>query len=284
MKDLKHYFTENVKGSSPRSNGETTEVTRELDDAETSANGPTKIAEPTTRRKRGRVKIKISQSANSEERVCDIVESKDDSIDKTPSPFTAGCWRDLASENSTNNETPKRSSSVPRKIVNKSATREISGDENDNSISNTDKKVFGSPSCLNDGTSRVENTSGTCADVAKVEREESNAFQVLMTRKKPVQYIVPTPMSPEDEELAARIARDSKIKIKENRERLIALADKKGYSKRKLGETEEAERIERRLEKRAKVFRVNGRKDDEEEGSPPSGRRVMPGSLHNYFR
>ncbi|KAI4498008.1 hypothetical protein M0802_006832 [Mischocyttarus mexicanus] len=75
MKDLTHYFSDSVKS-------------RELCPNESELNNKLKDdSEYSCRKKRTRVKIKISRR-NSNNRVCNIVENKNDLIDKTPSPFS----------------------------------------------------------------------------------------------------------------------------------------------------------------------------------------------------
>lgn len=79
-------------------------------------------------------------------------------------------------------------------------------------------------------------------------------------------------------------------KLKQSRkEKLVVLAEKKGYSKRKLMEEEEAAKIDVRLKKRKKYFTVDPDESSEipqsNENSPkntdPNVKR--PGSLLNYF-
>jgi len=116
------------------------------------------------------------------------------------------------------------------------------------------------------------------------QREESNAFQVLMNRNKPIQYksVLSEPI---EEELKEKI-----IELKSKRkEKLMILADKKGYSKRKLAELEEAERIEKNIEDRMKFFKDNSKndvihkKDDNIELSLRNNKQVS-GNLLHYFR
>jgi hypothetical protein len=119
---------------------------------------------------------------------------------------------------------------------------------------------------------------------ADSQREESNAFQVLMNRNKPIQYksVLSQPI---EEELKEKI-----IELKSKRkEKLMILADKKGYSKRKLAELEEAERIEKNIEDRMKFFKDNSKndvilkKDDNIELSLRNNKQVS-GNLLDYFR
>lgn len=79
---------------------------------------------------------------------------------------------------------------------------------------------------------------------------------------------------------------------KEYTEKLIELAEKKGYSKRKALEEQEAEKMERIFEKRRKYFTVQPKNNNAEvtqsdENSPKNsepGSVKRPGSLLNYFR
>lgn len=77
MKDIKRYFA----------NGAGLDVLSGAAESSRLERGPAAVAARGGGRKRGRVKIRITRTS-SRERVCDIVESKNDLIDKTPSPFT----------------------------------------------------------------------------------------------------------------------------------------------------------------------------------------------------
>lgn len=299
MKDLKHYFADNsrscesknvvVDGAEIMDNGENEQIcsAEETDERVTSSS---------TSKKRGRVKIKISRN-NTRGKICDIVESQNDLVDKTPSPFGP---RDLKDDAISREETPKRFLSREgikirgnQEITNletaTNAKNEIanSGDENDNLISNSKSILSVNPKGLESlpsQNSQSRNLESPLAEINKVDREESNAFQVLMTRKKPLTYKSLPAVLPQDEQMQEKVLEESKIKLKKNKEKLIVLADKKGYSKRKLNEVEEAEKIEKRLEKRAKVFRLMATDENTDKSSPALSRIISPGSLHNYFR
>jgi hypothetical protein len=86
------------------------------------------------------------------------------------------------------------------------------------------------------------------------QREESNAFQVLMSRSKPIQYKLPPQQPTEDIESKEKSDYVKELKLK-CKEKLIVLADKKGYSKRKMVEMEEGEKIERNIENRMRFFK-----------------------------
>jgi len=66
------------------------------------------------------------------------------------------------------------------------------------------------------------------------QREESNAFQVLMNRSKPIQYKVLPQQSTEDVECKQKALDEAKELKSKYKEKLIALADKKGYLKKKI--------------------------------------------------
>lgn len=119
-----------------------------------------------------------------------------------------------------------------------------------------------------------------CDDIGS-QREESNAFQVLMSHSKPIQYKSLPQQSIEDIEFNKKSV-DVKLKFK-HKEKLIALANKKGYFKRKLADEEESERIERNIENRIKLFKHDNGKDDNIE-LPIKNNRQFSGSLLDYFR
>ncbi|XP_012262398.2 ATPase family AAA domain-containing protein 5 [Athalia rosae] len=118
-----------------------------------------------------------------------------------------------------------------------------------------------------------DNTPLSSSRIDKSLRAESNAFEVLMTRVKPPRYTaLPTP-SPREVEMELKKSKSYKSKLNETKAKLAVLADRKGYSKRKLAEIEEAELIEKRLEKRAKLFRSSERKHDEENNVTVTGKQ-----------
>jgi len=118
------------------------------------------------------------------------------------------------------------------------------------------------------------------------QREESNAFQVLMSRSKPIQYKLPPQQPLEDIESKEKSDYVKELKSK-CKEKLIALADKKGYSKRKMVEIEEGERIEKNIENRMKFFKSDSKdtihkKDSSFELSIKTNKQS--GNLLDYFR
>lgn len=115
------------------------------------------------------------------------------------------------------------------------------------------------------------------------QREESNAFQVLMSRSKPIQYKSPQPIEDIERKKKSNDTKELKSKCKE---KLIALADTKGYSKRKMAEIEEGERIEKNIENRIRFFKGESKdnvhkKDDSFELSI---KNKQSGNLLDYFR
>lgn len=115
------------------------------------------------------------------------------------------------------------------------------------------------------------------------QREESNAFQVLMNRSKPIQYKLPSIEDIENKEKSDVKELRSKCK-----EKLITLADKKGYSKRKIAEIEEGEKIEKNIQNRMRFFKgesknnIIQKKDSSFEVSIKTTKQS--GNLLNYFR
>lgn len=79
MRDIKQYFVNGAR------------IGRRIVDSEDNVEHMEEEQEdesvPMAGRKRKRVKIRISRT-DSAERICDIIESKNDLVDKTPSPFT----------------------------------------------------------------------------------------------------------------------------------------------------------------------------------------------------
>lgn len=89
MKDIKQYFSNGTKIVDERASADLEEASGQWKTISTG--------------KRERVKIRISRTS-SQERTCDIVESKNDLIDKTPSPFSGKVNN---GERTMNDETPK---------------------------------------------------------------------------------------------------------------------------------------------------------------------------------
>lgn len=120
------------------------------------------------------------------------------------------------------------------------------------------------------------------------QREESNAFQVLMNRSKPIQYKVLPQQFIEDIKFKEKLDEVKELKSK-YKEKLTALADKKGYSRKKILEIEEGERIEKNIEDRMRFFKnndksdiTNGERNDDSRLSIKN--KQSSGTLLNYFR
>jgi len=140
---------------------------------------------------------------------------------------------------------------------------------------------------LNDNVNSKHETESNIEfyDEIDSQRRESNAFQVLMSHSKPIQYKSLPQQSIEDSE------NKEKSDLKEFRsrckEKLIALADKKGYSKKKIAEMEEGERIEKNIENRIRFFKGENKsniyeKDNSFELSIKTNKQS--GNLLDYFR
>lgn len=78
MRDIKQYFVNGAKIDK--------KIINSIDNAKRMEEKQENSSVAKDGRKRKRVKIRISR-AGSKERTCDIIESKNDLIDKTPSPF-----------------------------------------------------------------------------------------------------------------------------------------------------------------------------------------------------
>lgn len=76
MRDIKQYFADGAKIDKIKSIDNLEHIREEQEDSSFARDSRT----------RKRVKIRISRS-DSKERICDIIEEKNDLIDKTPSPF-----------------------------------------------------------------------------------------------------------------------------------------------------------------------------------------------------
>ncbi|XP_032669231.1 ATPase family AAA domain-containing protein 5 [Odontomachus brunneus] len=246
-------------------------------------------------RKRKRVKIRISR-AGSKEGTCDIIENKNDLIDKTPSPFAKTDDNRRTSQSETpkshiaSSSTKQDSEKLTLMVGNKSRNMEnVSQDINSRTSKNkldeqTVMDLIDSSNDIpmkNDDDSHESLSDVKLCDDIGTQREESNAFQVLMSRSKPIQYKLPLQQSIEDVKLNEKSSDAKELKSK-HKERLITLADKKGYSKRKLADAEESERIEKSIEDRVKLFKRDNRKDDSTDLSIKSNRQLS-GSLLDYF-
>lgn len=280
MKDIKQYFA----------NGRSI-VGKEVD------SDPDNIAEQEgtiATGKRKRVKIRISRD-DSASRMCDIIESKSDLIDKTPSPFNGVINNDQKTQQ---DGTPKSSlteSGVKQRLKKDlKPTVEINGNQceetrnnsleqesNEQIIADLDNSPNNGVSNFNDET---ESNIGIPNEIGS-QREESNAFQVLMSHSKPIQYKL-SQQSIEDIESEEKSDCTKELKAK-CKEKLIALADKKGYSKRKMMEIEEGERIEKNIDNRIRFLKgenkgnVIHKKDNSFELSIKTNKQS--GNLLDYF-
>ncbi|XP_011147806.2 replication factor C subunit 1 isoform X1 [Harpegnathos saltator] len=284
MKDIKQYFAngsridKKIVDSNDNTHKEHMEEEQE-DDFIVRAN-----------RKRKRVKIRISRTG-SEERICNIIESKNDLIDKTPSPFGKTNDNSRISQDETV-KSDLTSSSTKRHfekfavalVGNKpKSMKNISQDINNEIDKN--KQIVNLIDSSNDILMENIHDRGLsnakfCDDIGS-QREESNAFQVLMSRSKPIQYKSLPQQSVEDIECNIKSSDIKELKAK-HKEKLIALADKKGYSKRKLAETEEGEKIEKNIENRLKFFKGDNGNNDNSALSIKNNKQLS-GSLLNYF-
>ncbi|XP_077278918.1 enhanced level of genomic instability 1 [Temnothorax americanus] len=245
--------------------------------------------ETTATGKRERVEIRMSRDSSAS-RMCDIIESKGDLIDETPIPFNGDVNN---GHKPLRNETPKSEwteSDVKRRLEKPAVkiygnraeeTKNVSKEDGlDEQIVDTDS--FPNNSVINFSDETESNVEHSEIDS---QREESNAFQVLMSRSKPIRYKLPR-QSTEDYENKDKSDNAKELKSK-YKEKLIALADKKGYSKRKMAEIEEGERIEKNIENRTRVFKgenktnVIHKKDNSFEASTKSTKQS--GNLLNYF-
>ncbi|CAG5093496.1 Similar to ATAD5: ATPase family AAA domain-containing protein 5 (Homo sapiens) [Cotesia congregata] len=272
MKNLTHYFTDNVKSIDDSVIAKSDEVIS----VEKIANGNEHIVKMNINgKKRERVKIKISQS-NNRGKICNIVNNKNDLIDKTPSPHTKLFDKKIISCD----DTPKRSNSSYN--VNNNCEindQKVDLDTTDECIFDVDvKKKF------NNKKNKIESLQDNSTTAEQVNgREEPNAFHVLMTRNKPGKIICTKKSTDEGEEdqLEIKNSQDLKSKLKQNKEKLITLADKKGYTKRKLREKEEEEIIEKQVENRIKMFKGNS--SNNIDGSNIITPKPTPRGLYNYF-
>ncbi|XP_053596829.1 ATPase family AAA domain-containing protein 5 [Microplitis demolitor] len=272
MKDLTHYFVDNVKTNEDSLIKPEEEVTPEK-----LVNGNcSKNKVDFNMKKRERVKIKISQSS-SRGKVCNIVNSQNDLIDKTPSPHFKLSDKTIILAN----DTPKRSNSS-NKMNNNSDINDskIDLDSSDECIFDVDKKKKSS----NNKIITLENKKNNSpTDELTNGREESNAFHVLMTRNKSVKVNSTKRSSEEGKEDSSEIKNSQEIKnkLKQNKEKLITLADKKGYTKRKIREREEEEKIEKQIENRIKMFKGNNSSDNNDDNVITP--KITPRGLYNYF-
>ncbi|KAG5348082.1 ATAD5 protein, partial [Acromyrmex charruanus] len=278
MKDIKQYFA----------NGKNI-IDKEIDTNLSNVKKEDQEQEGIATNKHKRMRIRISSNGSSS-RMYDI-ENKNDLIDKTSSPFNGEINN---SERTLQDGTPKSGlteSSIKRRLKKRSkSTVEINRNhsEETGNISQEQKLnnqiVMNLNGCLNDNVNSKDETESSIEfhDEVDSQRKESNAFQVLMSRSKPIQYKSPPQQPIEDSE--------NKEKSKEFRsrckEKLIALADKKGYSRKKIAEMEEGEKIEKNIENRIRFFKGENKsnileKDNSFELSIKTNKQS--GNLLNYF-
>lgn len=114
------------------------------------------------------------------------------------------------------------------------------------------------------------------------EPEETNAFQVLMNRNKPIQYKSQMQQSLDDTE---NYEESDYIKAKKSKrkEKIVALADKRGYSNRKQAEAKESEKIEQAIEDRMRFYKSDV-KNDGSNTLEIKNSKQLSGSLLDYFR
>ncbi|XP_017890426.1 ATPase family AAA domain-containing protein 5 isoform X2 [Ceratina calcarata] len=112
----------------------------------------------------------------------------------------------------------------------------------------------------------------------------SNAFAILMGHNKPVAQCpaAQTKFSPPDAKADAKRSEECREKLKRTKERLEALADKRGRSKRKVAEMEESEKIEEMIKDRLKLFKGEKKKDNGAITTNLS-QKQSAGTLLNYF-
>ncbi|KAM0737079.1 Enhanced level of genomic instability 1 [Formica fusca] len=276
MKDIKQYFSND---------------TRIVDEKAATDFEEEKQWKTITTSKRERVKIRISRTS-SKERTCDIVESKNDLIDKTPSPFNGKVNN---GEKTMHDETPK---AKPKRNFRKAPKpTEINGNQSEKTKYMAQNRKELSEQFIidldtsNDSTKNINEAK----NVSNVElhnevdsqREESNAFQVLMNRSKPIQYKELPQQSIEDIENKKKLD-DVKELRSRHKEKLIVLADKKGYSKRKIAEMEEGERIEKNIENRMRFFKSDVTDDithkrNDSIGLSIKNNKQQSGNLLDYF-
>ncbi|KYQ56478.1 ATPase family AAA domain-containing protein 5 [Trachymyrmex zeteki] len=268
--------------------------------------------------KRKRVKIRISSNGSSS-RMC-IIENKNDLIDKTPSPFNDEINN---GQRTLQDGTPKSSlteSGVKRRLKkvffiliritvdvnllinlynwiffifklskstveineNQSEERNISQEQelNNQIVMNLDSSLSNSVNSKDKIELNIE-----FHDEIGSQREESNAFQVLMSHSKPIQYKSPLQQPIEDSENKKKL--DAKEFRSRCKEKLIALADKKGYSTKKIAEMEEGEKIEKNIENRIRFFKgeskSNIHKKDKDSFELSIKTNKQSGNLLDYF-
>ncbi|EFN70838.1 ATPase family AAA domain-containing protein 5 [Camponotus floridanus] len=250
MKDIKQYFSNGTKIVDER---DATDLDNAVEQKEE------KQWETISTGKRKRVKIRISRTS-SKERTCDIVDNKNDLIDKTPSPFNGKIKKN--GEKIVHDETPKIKSKRNLKKDPKLAI-EINGNQSEDAkyvLQNKEEpseQIIDFENSINNSENDINKIEdiGLCSIIGS-QREESNAFQLLMNRGKPIQYKLLPQQSMEDIKCKEKLDNIKDLRAK-HKEKMIALADKKGYLKKKIAEMEEGERIEKNIENRMKFFKSN---------------------------
>ncbi|XP_020293897.1 ATPase family AAA domain-containing protein 5 [Pseudomyrmex gracilis] len=279
MKDIKQYFANGTKVVRKEIIADNSGSIMQQEDQE----------EMITTGKRRRVKIRIS--SNGFRRTCNVVESKNDLIDKTPSPLNS-----KLNDKTVQDATPKSC------VTNSSLKQGFKKDSKLSTKTNASQRSKTAKNILHD-KERLDNKSTLDLDNSDIQhiniqnsrdssntevqsdndfQEESNAFHVLMNHNKPTQ-LSPPQQSVTDAKSKEKLD-DVKDKRFQHKEKLIELANKKGYSKRKLAEIEEGERIEKIIEKRMSFFKSD--KDDTPKRSDNNGLSVKsnkPGNLLDYF-
>ncbi|XP_047346063.1 ATPase family AAA domain-containing protein 5 isoform X2 [Vespa velutina] len=285
MKDLTHYFSDNVKSPT------TSKLNIRLKDD----------SEYSSRKKRTRVKIKISRT-NSKSRVCNIVENKSDLIDKTPSPFTKSFEEEkrgpdldgtpkntfevsssMEPNGGINQEENigKRKEQIFRKVnlncilIESDSEPEMLGTKVNNKLSlkkSFDKQMSNEDQMecnlkdyneLKFNTAHRINREKNKEGDTVYEHKESNAFKVLMNQNKPIDDISSVrSLSESDISIDSR-KNKSKEKSKCCQDKLLGIEDIKGNnSKRKRDEKKDIDKIEEVSGKRIRLIKENTKKDN----------------------
>ncbi|XP_034939539.1 ATPase family AAA domain-containing protein 5 [Chelonus insularis] len=261
MKDLTHYLVDAVK-CSENSVETASEVIEEL---QTNVNGNTNQRIE----KRSRVKIKITKS-NSHGKICEIVKSKDDLIDKTPSPSPASSRKTRGSLKSALNETPTNSNSKNKIKYNEEIQMM--------NLDLSDESIYSPPKRTNSSISPIKRSNNQMVMM----KEESNAFQILMTRDKPNKNMFTNHSTSDKSINEIKDNNDIMSKFEKTKEKL-APADNRLYSKRKLNDEEEEIKIEEELNNRTKIFKRNSNDNVQNNSTSLNQRISTPQGFHSYF-
>ncbi|XP_076632832.1 enhanced level of genomic instability 1 isoform X1 [Colletes latitarsis] len=254
------------------------------------------------------VKVKISRT-DTKDGVCDILKSNTDMIDETLNSFTkvynvdkkahkpkSSSSLKLTSQKLRNQDLDYLSLETKTILVNKlKHHREKQNSQNCLDSDKNYKKELRSEQNINidiNSTSTFKNKNHAnnidlliidSSDNDECYHKESNAFQIIMSRNnKSIQQTPQIRVLSQNKEIDAGNSEEYKEKLKRSKEKLIALADKKGYSKRKLFELEESEKVERIIQNRIKAFKKEEKKDNVR--STVLSQRQPQGNLLNYFR